>query len=84
MSDEAASVDHTSTRRRGVFSVRAVRLLSFGIISISLFATTFLCVLSVWNYADKDIAWRSLATLGIIVVTMVSFTVINEVFGERV
>ena len=69
--------------RRGVFRPSTVRIISFAVISLWLFAVAFLCVLAVWDYTESDVAWKSLATLGIVVVTMVTFTVINEIFGER-
>ena len=69
--------------RRGVFNRRSIRLTAFAVISLSLFAVAFVGVLAVWDYVGSSVAWRSLATLGIVCVTMVAFTVINEVFGEN-
>ena len=72
----------TPPPRRGVFNRKSVRLTAFAIISLSLFAVAFLGVLAVWDFVGSSVAWRSLATLGIVCVTMVAFTAINEMFGE--
>lgn len=70
-------------RRKGVLDPRAVRLASFSIIVLGLFATSLLCVLAIWDYTSHDTAWRALSTLGVVALTMVVFTVINEMFGTR-
>jgi hypothetical protein len=70
-------------RRKGVLDPRAVRFTSFCIIVLGLFATALLCVLAIWDYASRDTAWRALSTLGVVALTMVIFTVINEMFGSR-
>ncbi|MGQ0552987.1 MAG: hypothetical protein ACT4PU_07180 [Planctomycetota bacterium] len=73
----------TRTGRRGVLNPRRVRVFSFGIIVLGLFATALLCVLAIWDYASRDTAWRALATLGVLAATLGIFTVINEMFGAR-
>jgi len=70
-------------RRRGVLDPRAVRFTSFCIIVLGLFATALLCVLAIWDYTSRDTAWRALSTPGVVALTMVIFTVINEMFGSR-
>ena len=68
-------------RRVGVFDPRRVRTFSFAMISLSIFGAGTFCILSVWNYVRHDVGWRAIATLGIVVATMVAFTVVNEFFG---
>lgn len=70
-------------RRRGVLDPKTVRFTSFCIIVLGLFATALLCVLAIWDYTSRDTAWRALSTLGVVALTMVIFTVINEMFGPR-
>ncbi len=70
-------------RRRGVFDPKGVRVFSFGVISLGLFATALLSVLAIWDYASRDTAWRAVATLGVLAATLGIFTVINEMFGSR-
>jgi hypothetical protein len=68
-------------RRVGVFDPRRVRTFSFAMISLSIFGAGTFCILSVWNYVRHDVGWRAIATLGIVVATMVAFTLVNEFFG---
>lgn len=70
-------------RRKGVFQPNRVRFVSFAVIALALFATGMLCVLAIWDYASRDTAWRAIATLGVVVGTMLTFTLINEAFGAR-
>jgi hypothetical protein len=67
--------------RVGVFDPRRVRTFSFAMISLSIFGAGTFCILSVWNYVRHDVGWRAIATLGIVVATMVAFTLVNEFFG---
>ncbi len=67
--------------RVGVFDPRRVRTFSFAMISLSIFGAGTFCILSVWNYVPHDVGWRAIATLGIVVATMVAFTLVNEFFG---
>ena len=69
--------------RKGIFEPERVRLAAFSIISLGLFLTALLCVLAIWDYASRDTAWRSLATLGVLVATAFIFTFTNEFFGDK-
>jgi len=69
--------------RKGVLPRHAVRMTSFAVISLTIFASGVLCLMAVWDFAAGDVAWRALASLGILAGTMAAFTVCNEVFGER-
>ena len=67
---------------RGVLPYRIVRVLAFAIISLSIFTCAFVCLMAVWDYADRDTAWRALTSLGIIAGAMIAFVMVNEVFGS--
>jgi hypothetical protein len=69
-------------KRSGILNPTLVRVTAFVIISLALFGSAALCVMAVWDYAPRDVAWRSLATLGIIAAAMIVFTLINEKFGS--
>ncbi len=70
-------------RPRGILPRNAVRLTCFWTITLSLAAAGVVCILAVWDYADTGVAWRAGATLGIIVVVMLTFAVLNEAFGSK-
>jgi len=73
----------TKKRPRGVLDVRRVRFSAFIVVVIGLFATSLLCVLAIWEYAEEDTAWRAVSTLGVVAGTMVAFTVLNEALGSK-
>lgn len=68
-------------RPRGILPRKAVRLTCFWVITLSLAAAGVVCILAVWDYAKTDVAWRAAASLGIVVVIMLAFAVLNEAFG---
>lgn len=70
-------------KRRGVIPAHQVRLLSFVVISLSLFWSAGLCMLAVWDKAEGDVAWRAITSLGVIAGTMFAFTLLNETFGKK-
>lgn len=65
----------------GVLPPRLVRLACFAVLSLGLLAVGFVCILAVWDAAPRDVAWKSVATLGIVALVMTAFTVLNERFG---
>ena len=68
---------------RGVFQPRRVRLASFGVTSVGLLFATVITLLAIWNRASIDTAWRSIATLGVLVAAALLFNAVNAFFGER-
>ncbi len=78
-----ASAHPTPRPRRGVLDPRRVQLASFVISAIGLLFSTVVTVLAIWNRAPRDTAWRSLATLGVLVGAAMLFNVVNYFFGAR-
>lgn len=70
--------------RKGALNVRRVRFASFVVIGIGLFATALLCILAIWDYAKVDTAWRAVATLGVVVGTLIAFVLFNETLGSKI
>jgi len=73
-----------SRMRIGVLDPRRIRLVVFGAIAASMFGAAGLCILSVWNYVARDVSWRAIATLVIVIATTVAFTLVNEFFGATI
>ena len=71
-----------SRPQRGVLNATLVRVTAFAFISIAIFAAAVVCLLAVWDYADRDTAWRTLVSMGIIGAAMATFVVVNEAFGR--
>lgn len=69
-------------RLAGVLPPKRVRLMCFGVLSLGLLSAGFVCILAVWGAAPQDVAWKSVATLGIVALVMIAFTILNEKFGS--
>jgi hypothetical protein len=68
----------------GVCNAKVTRLLSFVVIALALVVSVAACLLAVWGYAETEIAWRSLASLGIVSVAVAVFVALNEGFGPMI
>lgn len=69
--------------RRGVLDPRLVRLGSFAVSSAGLLLATVITILAIWERALEETAWRSIATLGVLVAAAILFNAVNEFFGAR-
>lgn len=66
---------------RGVVNPNLVRLISFVVITISLVASTLLCILAIWDFTKSDAIWRAIATFIVVIISTAIFTVVNEKLG---
>jgi hypothetical protein len=66
---------------RGVVNPELVRLISFVVITISLVASTLLCILAIWDFTKSDAIWRAIATFIVVIIATAIFTVVNEKLG---
>jgi len=69
---------------QGVVSLKVTRFLAFFIISMSVVACAVVGVLAVWQVVTEDLAWRSLASLGIVSLAVAIFVALNEGFGPAI
>lgn len=66
---------------KGVIEPRVVRNISFTVITISLVASTILCILAIWKFTESDAVWRAIATFIVVIVSTGIFTFVNEKLG---
>jgi uncharacterized membrane protein YqjE len=66
---------------KGVIQPRLVRNISFTIITISLVASTALCIWAIWQNEVYDTVWRAIATFMVVIVSTGIFTFVNEKLG---
>ncbi len=66
---------------KGVIEPRLVRNISFTVITISLVASTGLCVWAIWQTEVYDTVWRAIATFMVVIVATGIFTFVNEKLG---
>ena len=82
--NEALAAARRWPRRIGVINAKIVRVLAFIIISAVMIGSAFLCVMAVWGSVAPEVAWRALATLGIVALATAVFVSLNEGFGPLV
>jgi uncharacterized membrane protein YqjE len=66
---------------KGVVEPKLVRTISFIIITVSLVASTVLCVWAIWQTEVYDTVWRAIATFIVVSVATGIFTFVNEKLG---
>jgi len=66
---------------KGVIEPRLVRNISFTVITISLVASTVLCIWAIWQNEVYDTVWRAIATFIVVIVATGIFTFVNEKLG---
>lgn len=67
---------------KGLINPRKVKLVSFAIISICIFACAITSILAVWDFTKSDAVWRAFATFLIVALATYVFAAVNERFGE--
>ena len=66
---------------KGVVEPKLVRTISFIVITVSLVASTVLCVWAIWQNEVYDTVWRAIATFIVVSVATGIFTFVNEKLG---
>lgn len=66
---------------KGVLEPKLVRTISFIIITVSLVASTVLCIWAIWQNEVYDTVWRAIATFIVVSVATGIFTFVNEKLG---
>lgn len=66
---------------KGVLEPKLVRTISFIIITVSLVASTVLCIWAIWQTEVYDTVWRAIATFIVVSVATGIFTFVNEKLG---
>jgi hypothetical protein len=71
------------TERRGYMPPRAVKRFAFGVITICLVTSVVACILAIWQFAQPDVLWRTVATCCVVAAGVAIFAVVNTVFGDK-
>ena len=66
---------------KSVVNPHLVRIISFIVITVSLVASTLLCILAIWDFTKSDAIWRAIATFIVVIISTAIFTVVNEKLG---
>lgn len=68
---------------KGFFPPRIVRATAFYIISLCIVASVVVCILAIWDFAKKDVLWRTLNSLVVVAAGTALFAFVNGIFGEE-
>jgi uncharacterized membrane protein YqjE len=68
--------------QKGFFNPKVIKTIAFTLISLCLIGSIVLCIMAIWDYADRDTLWRMIATLGVIGLGSAVFAYINGIFGD--
>ena len=66
---------------KGIVNPQLVRWIAFTVITVSLVASTVLCVYAIWQREVIDTVWRAIATFIVVSVATGIFTFVNERLG---
>jgi hypothetical protein len=69
--------------QKGFINPRLVKAISFYTITTCIIFSVVMCILAIWEYAEPDIFWRTVATLGVIGVGTAVFAYVNGIFGSE-
>ena len=69
-------------QKKGFLNPKVVKTISFFSISVCIVFSVVMCILAIWEYADPDIFWRTVATLGVIGIGTAVFAYVNGIFGS--
>lgn len=69
--------------KKGLLSPEKVKLFAFVVITLCLIISATVAILAIWDYADRDVLWRTVATCLVLAGAVAAFAVINTFFGQE-
>ncbi len=82
MSDNKNIIEKEEEKKvKGFLDGRIVKAITFTIISLCIILSMLFSILAIWDFAKQDVLYRTLATLGVVCLGCIIFTIINDRFG---
>jgi len=81
MADEG-STSARGHEHRGYMNPSVVKGFAFVVITLCLVTSVVACILAIWQFADTDVLWRTVATCCVVAGGAAIFAVVNRVFGD--
>jgi hypothetical protein len=69
-------------RRRGFISRTVVRSFAFVVVTLCIIISVAACIMAIWDFADTDVLWRTVATCIVVIGGTVAFAIVNAAFGS--
>lgn len=67
--------------RSGYLNARIVRPVVFVVLTLCILSGVVVSILAIWEYAERDVLYRTLATLGVVALGSLMFGMLNDRFG---
>ena len=67
---------------RGFLDGQKVKAFAFIVISLCIIFSMLVSILAIWDFAERDVLYRTLATLGVVCLGIIIFTIVNDKFGN--
>lgn len=80
---ELSSLKSKSIKKQGFLNYEVVHLCSFLVCLLCLFIAVTACILAVWDFANRDVLWRTVATCLILGAGMLVFHSIKFSYGKE-
>ncbi len=68
---------------KGYLNPKVVRAITFYIITACIILSVIVCILAIWDFANKDVFWRMVSTFAVIAMGSALFALINNIFGVQ-
>ncbi|MBN2180976.1 MAG: hypothetical protein JW715_03615 [Sedimentisphaerales bacterium] len=72
-----------SRHGKGFLNPRIVKSTTFYIITTCIILSVIICILAIWDFANKDVLWRTVATFSVIAMGSALFALINHIFASK-
>lgn len=71
-----------AARGRGYLDSAAVRMFTFWTTTVCIAVAVLAAILAIWRFTGTDALWRTVATCAVIGAGALTFSWVNELFGE--
>ena len=68
-------------KRKGFLDANKVRAGAFYVVTLCIIASVVACILAIWDFAERDTLWRTIATCVVIAAGCATFSVVNLILG---
>jgi hypothetical protein len=73
----------SNRRGRGYLNPDKVKAFAFIIITLCILLGVVVSILAIWDFAEKNVLYRTLATLAVVSLGCLLFSIVNERFGNE-
>ena len=79
--NSGSHIGQSEKKSKGFFPSRIVRTICFYIITTCIVASVVVCILAIWDFANKDSLWRLVASFVVVAAGTALFALVNGIFG---